>query len=150
MSRVVVYWGILFDHFSNDFQIYSNVSQHAFNTVFAIFELVIPRTSPTPFIHLIVLVVILALYLGVAYITLAVQHFYAYDFLDSSLHSRGVIAGYIFGILAITIVAFVMVHYLIVLRQWITEKTLHKTGIFTTKESHVTATDAELGEMREK
>jgi len=146
----IVYWGLIYDYFSNDFDVWRNVSQHALNTVFAIFELVVPRTSPTPFIHLVVLIVILALYLGLAYLTWDTEHFYVYDFLDSRIHSHGVIAGYIIGILVVAMVAFVIVHYLILLRQWITEKKLHKTGIFTTRGRGAGGADAEMGEVRAK
>jgi uncharacterized membrane protein len=62
----------------------------------------------------------LILYLGVAFITLASEHFYVYTFLDYHLHGRGRVAGYILGILVLAIVVFVVVHFLIMLRRRLT------------------------------
>lgn len=64
----------------------------------------------------------LAMYVGLAYITVATEHFYVYTFLnDHNSGGRGRVAGYIFGILALAIVVFVVVHCLILLRRWIVE-----------------------------
>lgn len=148
-----MYWGVIYDYFNSDFAVYSNVSQHILNTIFAAFELIIPRTSPTPWIHLPILVVILALYLGLAYVTYDAQHFYVYDFLDDRIYSRGAITGYCFAILAVTVVAFVIVHYLIMLREWFTEKKLGRTGVFTHRERRMgteTPADPEIGEAEAK
>lgn len=111
---------------------WSNVSQHALNSVFALFEITITRTEPLPFLHAIAIVVILGLYLGVAYITYDDDHFYVYDFLDIQKHGSGVVAGYIIGILVGAIVLFIIIHYLILLRKWITESKMGKTGKFST------------------
>jgi hypothetical protein len=71
----------------------------------------------------------LALYVGVAYITKATEGFYVYTFLDPTRKGgRGLVTGYVFGILVVSIVAFIIVKYLILLRQWITETKLGKNG----------------------
>ena len=111
---------------------WSNVSQHALNSVFALFEITIPRTDPLPFLHAVAIVVILGLYLGVAYITHDDDHFYVYDFLNVQEHGRGMVAGYIIGILVGAIVLFLIIRYLILLRKWITESKMGKTGNFST------------------
>lgn len=68
-----------------------------------------------------------------------------YDFLDDRIHSKGVVAGYIIGILVITIIAFVLVHFLLLLRQWITEKKMKKAGKFSSKDrSHGAAGHMEM------
>jgi len=125
----IVYWAILFDYFASRFEAWSNVSQHALNSVFALFELVFARTEPMPWIHLLYLIVLLALYLAVAFITYGTEHFYVYSFLDNRTHGRGRVAGYIFGILAAAIVIFVIVHFLILGRQKLTERNKNRASL---------------------
>ncbi|KIW04120.1 uncharacterized protein PV09_04930 [Verruconis gallopava] len=147
----IIFWALLFSSFPNVFSVFSNVSQHVLNTVFCLFEIFVPRTLPTPWIHLVTLVLILLLYLGLAFVTWGTEHFYVYDFLDDRLHSRGVIAGYIFGILALTIVIFVVVHFVLLGRVKLTENKWGKTGKLATKGRTAGAGDAELAEpMAEK
>ena len=119
------------------------------NSVFALFEIIFPRTNPMPFLHLIAIVIILLLYLCVAYITYADAHFYVYSFLDDRIHSRGVVAGYIIGILVVSIIAFTVVHFVVRFRQWVTETKLHKTGVLG-KQQRQGIADAEMGEVRTK
>lgn len=121
----------MYSSFNSRFAVWSNVSQHAFNSVFAFFEITIPRTDPLPFFHLIAIIVILALYLAVAFITYDTDHFYVYDFLDIQKHGSGVVAGYIIGILVGSVIIFLIIHYLILLRKWITETKMHKMGKFS-------------------
>lgn len=47
------------------------------NSGFALFEILFAHAGPSPWIHLLPLLVVLALYLGVAYITFATQGFYS-------------------------------------------------------------------------
>ncbi|KKY16097.1 hypothetical protein UCRPC4_g06008 [Phaeomoniella chlamydospora] len=92
------------------------VSQHALNSAYALFEIVFPATNPPPFLHLAGLVILLLLYLALAYLTNATEGFYPYSFLDPSTGS-GKVAGYCFGILAAIIVIFLIVWGLIWLRR---------------------------------
>ncbi|KAH0032366.1 hypothetical protein KCU84_g10476, partial [Aureobasidium melanogenum] len=78
------------------------------------------------------LIVLLALYLGLAYLTHSTQHFYVYPFLDPK-NGTGLVAGACIGILAATVVVFVIVHYLIKLREWITETKLGLYGNLSTR-----------------
>lgn len=152
----IVYWAILYSSpwFPVVFNAWSNVwrpqilqplllgrtpglisnqtSRHLLNSFFAIFEIIIPRTDPLPLIHLLFLVIILALYLALAYITHAVQGFYTYDFLDPG-QGRGRVAGYVFGILAGVCVVFGLVWCCIRLRKWLTETKWHLEGKFSAK-----------------
>lgn len=127
-----VYWGVLYSGhwFARPFDAWSNLSQHACNSVFAFFELVVPRTPRPLWIHLLWVIVILALYLGLAYVTLATKHYYVYSFLDPGWKGSGIVAAYIFGILLAGIVMYLLVQGIIALRLWLTESVLHKEGKF--------------------
>lgn len=118
----VVYWAILYASFGTTFDRWSNISQHALNCVFAVFEVVFAATSPMPWIHLLWLVILLALYLAVAFITYGTDHFYVYSFLDDRTHGRKRVAAYVFAILAACIVVFVVVWLLIWVRKRLTER----------------------------
>tara|TARA_R110002003_G_scaffold12_2_gene812 strand:- start:14300 stop:14680 length:381 start_codon:yes stop_codon:yes gene_type:complete len=105
------------------------------NSLFALVEIFFPRTSPLPWLDLVPTIVLLALYLGLAYLTHATQGFYVYDFLDLQANSSGIVAAYIIGILVAAIVVFLIVRYLILLRIWVTEKKLGKAGKFSAREA---------------
>lgn len=117
--------------------VWRNVSAHALNSVFALFEIIFARTEKTPWLHIIPLILILGGYLGVAYLTLYDSHFYVYEFLDDRTHGKGLVAGYILGILAATIIVFVLVHFLIKFRRWLTEDNFGKTGRFSSSEAYM-------------
>lgn len=129
----IVYWGLLYEDgiFDNRFEVWTNTSQHALNSAYALFEILFPRTAPLPFVDIIPVVIILAMYLGLAYVTEATKGFWVYGFLDNKTNSTGKVAAYIVGILVAAVVVFVIVRYLIMLRVWITEKKLGKTGKFS-------------------
>lgn len=91
------------------------------NSVIAFSEIILPRTSPPPFLHIPFLIIILGLYLGVAYITRATEHFYVYHFLDPKT-GTGKVAAHDFGVIAIAIVLFLVIWGLVWARKWVTEK----------------------------
>jgi hypothetical protein len=129
-----VYWVLLSPgRFPSPFALWSNTSQHGLNSAYALFEIIFPRTAPLPWLDIVPIVVLLALYLGLAYLTYSTDGFYVYDFLDLQKHSSGIVAAYIIGILVGAIVIFLIVRYLIVLRVWVTEKKLGKTGKFSSR-----------------
>lgn len=130
--HTAVYWALLAPSggFLSTFQTWSNASQHALNAAYALFEILFPRTEPLPWLNLVPVVLLLALYLGLAYLTHATEGFYVYDFLDLSKHSSGIVAAYIIGILVGAIIVFLIVRYVIMLRVWITETKLGKRGKF--------------------
>jgi uncharacterized membrane protein len=141
-----VYWGILASNgFPTTFSLWSNTSQHALNSAYAFFEIVFPRTEPIPFFNIIPIIILLALYLALAYVTFATQGFYTYGFLDLRNNSSGIVAAYIIGILVAAIVIFLIVRYLILLRVWITEKKLGKTGKFSHRGTVIPDEEAEKG-----
>lgn len=114
----IVYWAILFSGpwFSDDWNAFRNVSRHATNSAAALFEIIVPATNPPPWLHIPFLVIILAMYLGLAYVTHVTQGFYPYSFLDPT-NGAGQLAGYIVGIAAASAIIFVIVWFLIWLRR---------------------------------
>lgn len=120
-----VFWAVLAARvFESTYRTWSDISQHALNSVFAFLEILLPASEPHPWIQLIPVIVVLACYLGLAYITHAVQGWYVYSFLDIEENGSGLVAGACIGILVASIVVFVAVRYLIWLRKWVTEKKL--------------------------
>lgn len=75
------------------------------NSLFALVEIGLPATNPPPLLHLVGLIILLLLYLALAYLTHATQGFYVYSFLDPSKGS-GRVTGYCFGIAAGIVVIF--------------------------------------------
>jgi len=95
----VVFWSLLAtpEIFHVRYTAWSNISQHALNSGFALFEILLTHAGPSPWSHLVPGFILLACYLGVAYITYATQGFYTYAFLDPSTE-HGFLAAYIIGI----------------------------------------------------
>jgi len=99
---------------------WNNVSVHIFNVVFALFEILLTFIGPIPWLYLPLCIFIIGLYIALAYVTHASQHFYrlslnlypplgiiradsaaihiAYGFLDPSQYG-GLVAAYVFGVL---------------------------------------------------
>ncbi|GIZ41539.1 hypothetical protein CKM354_000484000 [Cercospora kikuchii] len=117
-----VYWAGLNDKsFTTPFRSWSNISQHALNSVFAFSEIVLPRSDPHPWINVLSLVFLGCCYIGLAYLTHATQGFYVYDFLDPNENGSGSVVGYCIGILAACVILFVVVRYAQWARRWLTE-----------------------------
>lgn len=151
----LVFWAILYKNpwFSVVEQGWSNISQHALNSLFALFEIMLPRTSPPPPLHIVFLVILLACYLALAYITHATEGFYPYSFLDTSKGS-GRVTGYCFGILIASCVIFGIVWAVIWLRNFTTQK-LGLEGKFARQRWRVDGPDVreedvEVVEMQEE
>ncbi|CUS08657.1 unnamed protein product [Tuber aestivum] len=132
----VVYWVILApddNQFRNRYSAWCNVSFHTLNSVFAIFEVLIPRTERSPWLHVPFLFLILAGYLGVAYITKATKGLYTYSFLDRGKKGSGMVAAYAFGIAAAICVVFVIIWLIIWLRLFLCEKVFVLKGKFSSE-----------------
>ncbi|KAI5920698.1 hypothetical protein F4810DRAFT_404003 [Camillea tinctor] len=126
----IVYWGVLYSgSFATQFAAWGNVSEHAFNSVFALTEILLPRTAPMPWIHMLWLIVLLAFYLALAYLTHATKGFYTYSFLDPEITGKYV-AAYVFGIAIAAIIIFIIVWSIVWFRVWITETKLGMDGKF--------------------
>lgn len=132
----LVYWAILFSgKFSTTFTLWSNISQHGLNSAFAVFEILLTRVNPSPWIHLLWLVVLLGCYCGLAYVTFATKHYYVYSFLNPAPKSeggygKGGVVGAVFGIAVAICVLFCLVKGAVWLRKWVTEKKLNQMGKF--------------------
>ncbi|KAI1852066.1 hypothetical protein JX265_008129 [Neoarthrinium moseri] len=128
----IVYWGILYTYgaawFPTQYAAWSNLSQHGFNSLFALFEIVLTRTNPSPWIHILWAIVVLALYLALAYVTRATKGFYVYSFLDPTVTRHGLVAAYVFGIAIAICIIFAIVHGAVWARRWLTERKLGMEG----------------------
>lgn len=146
----IVYWGVLYKGpwFSVEFTAFSNVSQHGLNSLFALFEVFVPRTNPPLWVHIPFLIFILALYLALAYITVETEGFYVYNFLNyRKVGGRGIVAAYIIGIAVGIVIIFCLVWCIIWLRKWVTETKLHKEGKFA---GRPTQHDTEMNSFENK
>ncbi|TQN74998.1 hypothetical protein CSHISOI_00411 [Colletotrichum shisoi] len=148
----IVYWGIIYKGpwYPEQFDAWSNISQHGLNTAFALFEIVIPRTSAAQleWVHMLWLIIVLALYLALAYVTYYTQHFYPYTFLDIEANGSGKVAAYIVGIAVAGIIFYLIAKGLIWLREWVTERKLGMDGKFAQQRFH--NYDTELGTINSK
>ncbi|KAF8626917.1 hypothetical protein AX15_004630 [Amanita polypyramis BW_CC] len=114
----VVFWSVLSgpNTLGTRFNAWSNVSLHALNTVFALFEIFLTNVPPAPWSYLPLCIILLACYLGVAYITYATQHFYTYNFLNPKAQGP-LLAAYIVGIGVGECIIYAIIHYIVFLRQ---------------------------------
>ncbi|KAJ7615541.1 hypothetical protein FB45DRAFT_841989 [Roridomyces roridus] len=114
----IVFWSLLSsgDTFSTTFSAWSNISIHALNTPFALFDLLFTNVPPAPWLALPIHILFLACYLGVAYITHHTQGFYVYSFLDPQ-EQGALLAAYVIGIAAGGIILFSLSRGVAVLRQ---------------------------------
>jgi uncharacterized membrane protein len=94
------------------------ISRHGLNSLAALLEIILPATNPPPWLHIPLLIILLALYLALAYVTYATQGFYPYAFLNPS-HGGGRLAGYIIGIAVACVIIFLIVWGLVwIRRRW--------------------------------
>ncbi|KAK7744093.1 hypothetical protein SLS53_003611 [Cytospora paraplurivora] len=145
-----VYWGVIYSGpwFADEFEGWSNTSQHALNSAFALFELVVPRTPAPPWVHMFWVVIVLALYLALAYLTHYTKGFYTYSFLDIRAQGSGLTAAWIIAIAVVGCLVFSIVKGLIHLRLWLTEKKGGMHGRFASGRSVSlagTPADVEMG-----
>ncbi|KAI1434115.1 hypothetical protein GGR50DRAFT_664177 [Xylaria sp. CBS 124048] len=127
----IVFWSLLSSPttLATPFSAWSNISQHIFNSVFATTEIVLARTEPHLWTTLPFLIIILALYLGLAYVTFATAGFYTYDFLDPRIQGN-LVAAYVFGIAIGICVLFLFTRYFIWVRKWVTETKMGYRGVY--------------------
>jgi len=119
-----VYWTLLRPSgwFTVVYEAWSNISVHALNALWAGFEIFLTRAGPMPWIHLPFLILFLAGYLGVAYITKATQGFYTYTFLDPKEDGSGMVAAYVGGIAVGICLLFAVVAGVNWVKVWFFEK----------------------------
>ncbi|TFK39333.1 hypothetical protein BDQ12DRAFT_629891 [Crucibulum laeve] len=126
----IVFWALLSspNTFSSPYSTWSNISQHALNAVFALLEIVFTNVGPLPWIDLPATIVLLGCYLGVAYITFQTQGFYPYSFLNPK-QQGSLLAAYIIGIAVGQCMVFVIVRYLIILRERLVRRRMGATVV---------------------
>lgn len=119
----ITFWILLSSSstFNSVFNTWNNISVHALNSVYALFEILLTNTPPPPLIFMLANLVLLGGYLGVAYITNATQGFYTYDFLDPQ-QQGSFLAAYIAGIAVGYVVIFGIVSGMMVIRRRIANK----------------------------
>ncbi|KAF2791296.1 hypothetical protein K505DRAFT_194531, partial [Melanomma pulvis-pyrius CBS 109.77] len=114
----IVFWGTMYSGPwpSGRFEQWINISVHGLNSLFALVEIVFPSTEPPLWPHLSILLLVLSLYLGLAYLTRYTGGFYVYEWMNPA-HGRANIVlhilGYTIGIVAI----FLLVSCLVWLRR---------------------------------
>ncbi|KAK0515419.1 hypothetical protein JMJ35_001453 [Cladonia borealis] len=148
----IVYWGVLYKApwFPVVEDAWSNVSKHAINSAWALFEVLLTCTSPRPPLHMLFIIILLALYLGLAYLTKATEGFYVYSFLDPSTGVNHVVA-YCIGIPVAACVIFGIVWVILWLRNKATKNMTKYTHELSEKpDGSVGETYGEVVEMREE
>ncbi|KAH7105103.1 hypothetical protein BKA62DRAFT_816597 [Auriculariales sp. MPI-PUGE-AT-0066] len=122
----IVFWSIQYspEKIATPADAWSNITKHALNSAFAVFEIVFSRVAQPPRIHGLLIAIILGGYAGIAFITLATQGFMTYEFLDPSKHSHGIMAGTIIGMGALGVALFGAVSTMVWARLWVTERYL--------------------------
>ncbi|KAH7908137.1 hypothetical protein BJ138DRAFT_1013387 [Hygrophoropsis aurantiaca] len=115
-----VFWALLASPstFATRYSAWSNISEHAMNSLFALFEIFLTNVGPSPWSHLVPVFILLVCYLGVAYITHATQGIYTYGFLDPA-KEHGLLAAYIVGIAVGYCVVFIIVRSICLFRWWL-------------------------------
>ncbi|KAL5364415.1 hypothetical protein BJX96DRAFT_132448 [Aspergillus floccosus] len=140
----IVFWAILYSAwFTRTFSAWSNISQHGLNSLWALLEIVLPTTNPHPLLTFPFLVLILLLYVSLAYLTNYTQGFYTYSFLDPGPNGEhsGKVAAYCFIILAAIVVIFLLTWLVIWLRRRLTHGTIKRPA----HDREPTAEMAQLG-----
>ncbi|OJD26758.1 hypothetical protein ACJ73_01847 [Blastomyces percursus] len=81
---MAIYWSLLYKKGSvqSRVDVWGNISKHVLPAIFALFEIICSTAPPPPLLHFPILILILLLYLGVAYITHAAEGFWVYPFLN--------------------------------------------------------------------
>ncbi|PGG98244.1 hypothetical protein GX51_06892 [Blastomyces parvus] len=110
---VAIYWAVLYKKYAlrTQFEVWDNTSKHILPAFFALFEIICSTALPPPLLHFPFLIIILLLYLGIAYITHATEGFWVYPFLYPGPNGRyrGREAKYLFIVLAALLIVFAVV-----------------------------------------
>ncbi|KAI1543811.1 hypothetical protein PtrCC142_003859 [Pyrenophora tritici-repentis] len=112
----IVFWGTMNSGWPpGRFEQWHNLSVHALNSVFAAAEITLSATEPLPWNHLSIVLGILSMYLGLAYLTQYAQGFYVYEWMNPA-HGNVSIILHVLGYAGGMIVLFAIARYAIVLR----------------------------------
>jgi hypothetical protein len=112
----LVFWGTMNSGWPvGRFEQWINISVHGLNSVFAATEIVLPATAPPPITHLSIVLLVLSVYLGLAYLTRYTQGFYVYEWMNP-VHGKASIVLHVVGYAGAMIAIFLIVRYAIVAR----------------------------------
>ncbi|TFK18875.1 hypothetical protein FA15DRAFT_674937 [Coprinopsis marcescibilis] len=113
----IFYWSVLDSEnsFVGSRRAWNAISVHILNAVFAVGEIFLTNSPPVPWISLSITTVLLGAYCGLAYVAKAAADFYPYEFLDPT--DNKYLPAYVIGLAAGNAIVFVLVHFLVVLRQ---------------------------------
>jgi hypothetical protein len=118
----IVFWGTMNSGWpAGRFEQWINISVHGLNSVFAITEIILPATAPPPVTHLSVVLLVLSIYLGLAYLTRYTQGFYVYEWMNPA-HGNASVVLHVVGYAGAMLAIFVIVRYAIVLRNMVGRK----------------------------
>jgi hypothetical protein len=87
----------------------------------AVLEIILATTEPLPWTHLPVLMVILSLYLGLAYLTRATGNFWVYEWLSPQFGWWKIVL-HVLGYTVAIVIIFAFVRYAIWTRNWLLKK----------------------------
>lgn len=125
-----IYWAALTDgsKWESPWSTWNNVTFHILNTLFATFEIVVSRTNPTPWFHLLGLYAVLGLYFALTCFHFQLEGWWPYAFLEKV--RGGEEDSWICPVLISisTAVGFVLVRFCIWLRKTCTEREKHSAA----------------------
>ena len=116
----IVFWAIMYSGPwpTGRYEQWLNLSVHGLNSLFALIEIIIPATKRPPVSHLAVVLLIMSLYLGLAYLTKATQGFYVYEWMNPD-HGKVSIVLHVLGYAGGICMIFVLVSLAFWGRVWI-------------------------------
>jgi hypothetical protein len=118
----IVFWGTMNSGWpAGRFEQWINISVHGLNSVFAITEIVLSATAPPPITHLSIVLLVLSVYLGLAYLTHYTQSFYVYEWMNPA-HGTTSIVLHVAGYAGAMIIIFLVVRYAIIARNLLAAK----------------------------
>ena len=121
----IVFWGTMNSGWpTGRFEQWINLSVHGVNSFFAVVEVLLPATDAPPFWHLLVVLLVLAVYLGLAYLTRYTQGFYVYEWMNPAHGNASIILhvlGYALGMIAIFFLVSGAIRLREMLAEWLRE-----------------------------
>lgn len=124
----IVFWGTMNSGWpAGRFEQWINISVHGLNSVFAIVEIVLSATQPQPLTHLSVVLLLLSIYLGLAYLTRWTQGFYVYEWMNPA-HGKLSIVIHVAGYAGAMITLFFLVRLVILGRNKLSARLESRRG----------------------
>ncbi|KAJ2157490.1 hypothetical protein GGF46_004462 [Coemansia sp. RSA 552] len=113
VTVMLVFWIALYnpDNYTTTAHRWITISVHAANVMCILLELMAGAMKFSPhWTHPLVLVVIIGLYLALAYMNRAINGWFTYDFLDYDKHTGPIILGIVLGIGSGMVIAYYIVY----------------------------------------